>query len=330
MGDSFTGGYRVGQAETFSNLIQQYLTDEFSSTNVEVLVSVIEDPLTGLYWLNNTGLKYEPDLVILGITLGNDLSQVLANYHHRFRIRDDGDEIRVDIIEEGGELENWKASLRELTIPKECLSVRSDGGELMGPQWSQVPGYDDQSKINLRLWARVNQLVWSIDHDAPQTVISDSENYTKPRLLESNGLGMLLIDRPPSIDLAFSQLFDVLEAYSHVLAERNVDLLVAIFPQRYQVQPADWEETLSIYGLVPSCFDAYQPTKLILDHCESTQLPCLDSTPNLKQHHMATKKSLYLPFHDMHWNPRGHAAQAEALKNSVAEIVRRRIGKVSN
>ena len=47
MGDSFTGGYRVGQDQTFSFLAEQALSVRHMSRNIEVMVSVIEDPLTG-------------------------------------------------------------------------------------------------------------------------------------------------------------------------------------------------------------------------------------------------------------------------------------------
>ncbi len=60
LGDSFTGGYRVGQDQTFSSLIDRDLAVRHADHNVEVMVSVIEDPLTGLYYLTRRGLEYRP------------------------------------------------------------------------------------------------------------------------------------------------------------------------------------------------------------------------------------------------------------------------------
>jgi hypothetical protein len=68
LGDSFTGGYRVGQDQTFSSLIEHDLAARHPGQHIEVIVSVIEDPLTGLYYLASRGIEYRPNLVLLGIT----------------------------------------------------------------------------------------------------------------------------------------------------------------------------------------------------------------------------------------------------------------------
>ena len=73
MGDSFVAGYRVGQEETFSFLCEQWVKQHLGTS--EVLVSEIEEPTTALYYLNKFGLTFHPHIVILGITLGNDIVQ---------------------------------------------------------------------------------------------------------------------------------------------------------------------------------------------------------------------------------------------------------------
>ena len=73
MGDSFVAGYRVGQEETFSFLLEQWINQKLGKC--EVLVSEIEEPITGLYYLSKSGIAFHPHIVLLGITIGNDIAQ---------------------------------------------------------------------------------------------------------------------------------------------------------------------------------------------------------------------------------------------------------------
>ena len=73
LGDSFTAGYRVGQEETFSHLQERWINQNYGKA--EVLVAEIEEPTAALYYLVKFGIKMNPDVVLLGITLGNDIAE---------------------------------------------------------------------------------------------------------------------------------------------------------------------------------------------------------------------------------------------------------------
>lgn len=75
LGDSFTAGYRVGQNETYSYLLEQRLNKKHPT---QVLVSMIGEPVTGLHFLKSFGHQFKPDGVFLGLTLGNDLAQTYS------------------------------------------------------------------------------------------------------------------------------------------------------------------------------------------------------------------------------------------------------------
>lgn len=74
LGDSFVAGYRLGQNETFSALLEKYFNSKKDTIKYEVLISCVEEPSTGLYYLTKFGIKFKPRVVMLGITLGNDLA----------------------------------------------------------------------------------------------------------------------------------------------------------------------------------------------------------------------------------------------------------------
>jgi hypothetical protein len=80
LGDSFVAGYRVGQEFTSGKVIEGKLTEMLQEAGgqlrPEVLIVSISEPATAWLWLEEYGFKYHPDLIILGVALGNDIFQV--------------------------------------------------------------------------------------------------------------------------------------------------------------------------------------------------------------------------------------------------------------
>jgi hypothetical protein len=316
MGDSFTGGYRVGQDQTFSNLLQQRLSAR-RPHDIEVMVCVVEDPLTGLYYLASRGAEYSPDLVLLGVTLGNDLAQVYANMGQTYGLTEDAPfVVRLD---EQPEHQAWVASLTVLTLPDDCLLPRSSANVQAKPVWSDI--YPWWKSDGLRLARLISQARRRVSIEAPQTVVSNWEEYGAPRLFDSNGLGIFLKRPASEIQAAYDGLFATLAAYRQFCRSRDLDLLVAIFPQRFQVQDRDWQKTLEVYGLREECFDRELPNLRIREFCERQGIDCVDTTQQLRSTFEGSGKSLYLPHHDMHWNAQGHAAVADVLTTAVDRMI---------
>lgn len=323
MGDSFTGGYRVGQDETFSFLIEQQLAEKYADLNPEVMISVIEDPLTGLYYLASQGASYAPDLVVLGITLGNDIAQTYWNMGPIYSLIDS-----EPFVEE---INDWDASKKRRTeieaeqIPSECLTSRelNRNENKSGPLWSEISPWE--RKDEFRIVSLLSSIKQRFNNDAPQTVISNWEEYDDPRLFDSNGLGILLRSPPVEVTRAYDELFMTLSAYSKFSRSRNLEFLVVIFPQRFQVQDQDWSRTLEVYGLHEACFDRELPNRRIMDFCKINKINCLDPTRQMKKLYETGGKGLYLPRHDMHWNARGNSALADALFPAIDSILNRNL-----
>lgn len=91
LGDSHTQGYEVRQDHTFSAIVERYLQREGSDT--EVLNTGISGFSTAeeLIFLENEGIKYSPDFVLLGF-FRNDLEDNIKT--GLFRI-DDNDELVI-------------------------------------------------------------------------------------------------------------------------------------------------------------------------------------------------------------------------------------------
>ncbi|MEP6934905.1 MAG: hypothetical protein ABI988_13355, partial [Nitrospirota bacterium] len=175
----------------------------------------------------------------------------------------------------------------------------------------------------LRIISLFSKLRQRLNQDAPQTVISNWEEYVAPRLFDSNGLGIFLRSPPDKVNSAYDQLFATLSAYKKFLESRKLELLVVIFPQRFQVQHQDWNKTLDVYGLREECFGLKVPNRRIMSFCKNNQIECLDPTERMKELYELGGKNLYLPRHDMHWNALGHAALADALLPAINNVLLR-------
>lgn len=320
LGDSFTGGYRVGQHQTFSFLLEQSLSEAHPDRNIEVMVSVIEEPLTGVYYLASRGIDYAPNLVLFGITLGNDLAQVHANMGQTYDVTDDFP--FVVKLDDRDSRPDWVRQIESQTLPAGCVTPRSASRKTARPAWQDV--YPWWPRRELRLVTLLSRVGGRRRYDAPQTVVSNWEEYNAPRLFDSNGLGMFLKYPPESVRAAYDQLFKTLSALNRFCQAKHLDLLVVIFPQRFQVQDPDWERTVEVYGLRPEYFDRELPNRQIADFCARHDIECLDPTESMRAARTRVGKNFYLPNHDMHWNARGQSALAAALLPAVERIVSRR------
>lgn len=263
LGDSFMAGFRVGQEEFLPYLWEDWLNKNYKTH--EVLVSMIESPNTGLEYLTKYGLSYNPDMVLLGITLGNDIWQTssLNNY----------DEM----------------------IPENCLLKKSFPKKIL---WAANFVYSHLRTVELF-------------YNPPRAIISSDKKYIKtrlnPRLFDLiHGLGFYLKDLTYKTEEVWSVFFNTLLKYQTLLKEKNIKFSLAIFPQRYQVQPIDWKLAVYEYGLKESCFDLMLPNKKINNFCNANGISCIDPTLKMKEDYLKTDQGMYGLKGDMHWNKEGH------------------------
>ena len=75
LGDSFVDGMRTDQEDTIGYRLQRLLNRPTNGQpKFEVMISGHNNPVNAWYYLQEHGHKFNPDVVIVGITLGNDLS----------------------------------------------------------------------------------------------------------------------------------------------------------------------------------------------------------------------------------------------------------------
>lgn len=306
LGDSFVAGYRVGQEETFSFLLEQWLNQHLGRS--EVLVPEIEEPTTALYYLKNFGLKFHPQIVLLGITLGNDIVQsYLAKGGYVLHIDHEGVTIAKQPSSSGG------PRMEDYNIPSIYL---------------RRPSYLEDKIAATKRWLHHYHLYRRLYQDNPgiSSWFIDAE---QPKLFDVvNGLGVFLQPPPPMIEEAYQRLCKIITAFQIECQQQGIMFAVQLFPQRFQVQPPDWERAVERYRLNAAGFDLMEPNRKIGAFCREHHVRLIDPTEAMAERYATTGKNLYLPLGDMHWNREGHRAFFACSLPALSELMEAGFQKV--
>ncbi|MGE3173935.1 MAG: hypothetical protein AB7O97_15020 [Planctomycetota bacterium] len=300
VGDSFAAGYRTDQQATCAHRLEVSLRAR--GVAAELPIAVVEEPVTGLFWLSRHGEALRPDAVVLCLCLGNDVAQAFAALHERGGFT-------LELLADGPRIERSRVAdpvgfghgLDELALPRAAL-------------WPDAPAA-------LRRPFR-SRLVERLFGELPRPIAPWYGRHRPHRLFDVyHGLGCFLRTPPREVEIAFERLLRALEGWRRWCEGRGVRFAILPCPQRYQVQPADWQAMVEGYGLVPDAFALDLPNERLRAWCERVGVALLDPTEGLRRKHADAGGSLYLPRGDMHWNAAGHAAAAAAVVDGLAGLL---------
>lgn len=280
VGDSFVTGYRTGQEQTVGRVLERRLREGRGASGVEVLVAGAGHPFAAREWLTQNGLRFEPDLVILGLTLGNDPCQ---NWLAR---RGFDVPLLADIY------------LRKEAQPREFFGL--------------FPVKLDRTLRSWRFYRRGRRLftpevISSWYRDFPTAVHLFDPGHSLGLFYSRQGL--------PVVEQALGDLLSELADLQAQCAARRMPLLVVVIPQRFQMTDREWRATLFEYGLDPQAFELERPNRRLLEGCAARGLACVDLLPGFRAE---GERMLYQPQGDMHWNDAGHALAAGLVAGEIA------------
>ena len=308
IGDSFTAGYRVSQDNTFSSLLEKYFNEFKDGNKYQVLISCIEDPGTGLFYLSKHGMNYKPDVVLLGITLGNDLTEscLTLDPQGEYILNDSTADIALNPnLNQKLFYDQWKTE----EISSSCLVNKN-----------RIHNFLNHF-VTFRLAKKIIHLYY---HQREGESIYAAYGKKHPRVFDiCSGLGFFLKDSPSSVNKGYQNLFRTLKGFELLSQQYHFKFIPVIFPQRFQIQKEDWIATKQDYELNDDCFELTKPNRLIPECCKKSLIHCIDHTERLIKISCQKKESLYFPLGDMHWNDEGHAALFESIRDTVYNIIRK-------
>lgn len=286
LGDSFTAGYRVGQEQTYSHLLEKALNDMQDSVSYEFMIANVSNPTYAIKYLNEHGLKYNPDIVLLGVTIGNDLTENIYS-----------------LIEYG----KYELIGTELTENPQYNQSKLDSMmSVPFPESTYEPSSEIHDYIDRFMFINILKSLGKYKGEA----IYGEKGKVPPYMYDIvNGLSAFLINKSPDLEemyLKSGQVFDVLNQLS---TNTGFDLKIAFFPQRFQVNQLDLDKTIDAYNLKEEAFDWSQPNSILDEFCKQKALNCTDLLTEMKKQ----TESLYIPGGDMHWNAHGHALAAQII-----------------
>jgi hypothetical protein len=300
LGDSFNVGYRVDQKFYFNHLRQQWLKQKYGQA--EILVAETEEPATALYYLEKFGLRLKPQIVTLGLTLGNDIAEAYVGIGRRYLITTTNGQVHIEI--------NPKP------LPRLNLAAY------------QIPPAYLKSENPFQLFIRragrwLTRTPLLLPFYQQHQAITSWGNRDHLNLFDfNNGFGMFAQPTPPAVEKAYQRLFHILKAMSLLCRQHGIIFAVQIFPQRYQVQPEDWLRAVQEYALNASRFNLMGPNQKIAAFCRQQHIICLDATAALARWYARHHQPLYLPRGDMHWNKNGHQAFFKCSLPAFAKLAK--------
>jgi hypothetical protein len=302
LGDSFNAGFRVDQNETLSHLQEEWINNKYG--RAEILVAEIEDPGISLYYLDKFGLQLKPQIVLLGITLGNDIVQAYQSLdaHGRYILTKENNTVQIE--QNKSSLIGFE-QLEEYKIPSEYLKSESS---------------TERFVRRAKRWLSKRRLLRRF-YEQHEAITSWGDRDHLSLFDPNNGFGIFTEPLPPEMEEAYQRLFRVIDALALICRQQGIIFTVQLFPQRYQVQPEDWTKAVEEYGLNASKFNLMGPNHKIAAFCQKLDITCIDPTPAMAKWYGKTGTPMYLPRGDMHWNKTGHRVFFESSLPAFGALV---------
>ncbi|MBN1564718.1 MAG: hypothetical protein JXA10_12805 [Anaerolineae bacterium] len=221
------------------------------------------------------GYRYDPDLVLLGFYVGND---VLDNY--------------------GPLIRQWNA-VETVDFPH--YEYVSGTLNLIQPGMDSTRRFKSWLRQNIFI---VNTLAGSRPPDRVE--VGDPTSITDQTLYVPMGI---YLKTATLWDEAWGVVPYALRDLRAAVEADDAQFGVFVIPDRRQIYDADWESALTkLADLDPAALDREQPTRRIMDVLASEHIPAL----NLLDPFRATDERLYFEI-DGHWNEAGHTLTAKVL-----------------
>jgi len=296
LGDSFTAGLQVSEAETFPKRLEAQLNQRYPQTKFEVINAGVVGYGTHnqlAYYLHE-GYKYQADLVLLAFFTGNDLTDNI--WYSLYRL-------------EEGELVSVPATKRE----DSSSSNSSQADSFFKKVRSFLYAHSRLYSVSIEL------LTFSAIQRAPglaQLLVSlGFVEITQPLVNYGN---LYVFRHLPDEAWATSQA--LLLRLNQEIEAHGSQLLVVILPDETDVDEARRQDILKRYGHLTKAktVQAPPPTERLAQILQQAGIAYLSLLPALQRGHQAAQMPLYFRY-DGHWTPAGHQIAGQAIFEYLIE-----------
>lgn len=287
LGDSFVEAAQVDEAASTVGRLEAALNAR-GDASFEVLNAGVGGWGTGqqLVYLREEGYRYEPELVIVMLYLGNDVFD--NSYVLQGRPRN----------------------------PREPYWVFRDDGTFEPMEFrSRKP--EEVSPLVAALRERV--LLWNVFETGVLSKLEEREDDPELRANRFNLNKMIIHAVKPSDrqEEAWRVTLTLLQRVRQLGEERGFKTAVVVAPAWFQVYDAEWSELLAANRLRPDEWSADLPNAVLAVNAGTIGAPMLDLLPALRAE-AASEPRLHFPY-DKHWTEAGHAVAAREIERFIVE-----------
>lgn len=314
--DSFN--WAGGREGNYTALLEEKFAEYYDQSQVEVINSGYPGTHTGeqLAMLKKYGLQYNPDLVVLGFFVGNDFLD--ADPHRKRIIVND---VYVDIDRR-----------KELILFGYPIIGKSRLLLFVQQKYKVFQEAAKSNQSSYRLPDLTNTLFASSELLTSDSQTPLNQADSQQRLEQSPGIMSLrTFLKVEKNRLSFCKTEDlksgkwqknidyILESIAemnHVLGERGIDFVVAIYPDEFQVNPELLNQVTDEFELDPEDYEITCMQRILHQFLEENQISYIDLLEPVKQKQQ--QQHLYL-LQEPHWNSAGNQLASEVLFENVVE-----------
>jgi lysophospholipase L1-like esterase len=293
VGDSFS--WIGGQNGNYTALLERMFEHRYGGHKVDVINAGYSMTHTGeqLAMLKKFGLQYNPDLVVLGFFVGNDFI--------------DADPDRKRIVVNGVYFDISKR--REYTFL----------------------GYPIVPQSRLKAFLEQKYKIWREERKAraapPVTTAATQPAQPAGTFSEDTYLGIersrleffnTSPARAPRLQANVDYIFQSISEMDALLKSRNIKLVVAIYPDEFQVNEALQRSIFERYQLKHSDYDLRFAQNILKSFLDQKQIPYIDFLDRFQSE--GSKRDLYV-LRDSHWNAAGNQLAADILFEDLSKRI---------
>jgi hypothetical protein len=273
LGDSFARNMAF-KKKNYHNFLEAELLEK-GEKRVHIINAGMEGIGPGYYWhfLKKYGDAIQPNLVIVGVFVGNDLEEL---------------------------------DFRYVTLGRIGIKDYLDPGEKI-LRFCRFSDWWLYQVIRKNLILR--QEAKSRDYEVKNHLVKQDATFSDTSFYDIQRSRMWIFQKQNQGRLSkiFNQSSEVFLNLKAWCQARNVGLLIAIFPDQFQVDDELRNNIVERYGLAPAALDISFPDQLLVQFCKKHDMHCLDMLADFQKHSRAAK--LYR-LNDTHWNDAGNRLAA--------------------
>jgi lysophospholipase L1-like esterase len=281
IGDSFTFGWGVEDTETYASRLERLLSR--GSRRVEVINAGFVagySPDTYYLYMKREGLALDPDLIVVGVYVGNDLDSAAA--------------FENEWVEQ--DAEGLPLSIRNTTVQvvDNMLLPRVVPLRYRVPFLHRLHTFQGIADL---WWALKGSALFSSFGAATTLHAADASDERVPFMYR-----LTYAERTEAVVKRVTSLFRGMKRLAH---EADVPLVVMIIPEQIQLRA-------NAFDGLPA--DIRKPQRVLSELLEREGLAYVDLLPTFAQ--ATVSQPLYLP-KDGHWSVAGHSLGAERLADAL-------------